>query len=315
MEACVKVLIVGAGGVGGYHGGLLSMSGEEVTLLARGEHLRAIKDNGLRVKSELSGDFTVHPMATDKPDGSWKAELALFCVKGYHNENAIKAMAPAVGEDTDILTLQNGIGAGAELADAFGNEKVILGATYIDGWVEAPGVVAEGGGAWDTVFGEPDGEETARSTQILDMFTRAGIETRLTKEIQDALWAKLLMICGLSGMSCITYGSIEAVFETPETREMTRRIMMEVETVGLAKGAVFEDGIVDWTLEHLHENRKTVTSSMFIDMKAGKPLEVGVLNGAVSKAGREVGVDTPVNDFITACLSVVDARARAAITT
>ena len=309
----MKVLVVGAGGVGGYYGGLLSRSGEEVTLLARGEHLRAILDSGLRVKSEVAGDFIVHPPATDKPDGSWEADLALFCVKSFHNEQAIQVMAPAVGEHTDILTLQNGIGAGAELADAFGNEKVILGATYIDGWIEAPGVVGEGGGAFQTVFGEANGEETARATRILDVFTRAGIETDFTKEIQNALWTKLLMICGLSGMSCITYGSIEAVLETPETREMTRRVMAEVEAVGHAKGIAFEDGIVDWTVDHLYENRKTITSSMYLDMKAGRPLEVGVLNGAVSRAGREVGVDTPVNDFITACLSVVDARARAAI--
>jgi len=308
----LKVLVVGAGGVGGYYGGVLSRSGEDITFVARGEHLRAILDRGLRVRSEASGDFTVRPGATERPDGSWKADVALFCVKSYHNEQAIQAMAPAIGDATAILTLQNGIGSGAELAEEFGRDKVLLGATYIDGWIESPGVVAEGGMTVRTVFGEEKGVETARAVRILEMFRRAGIEAELSTEVLDALWAKLLLICGLSGMSCITQGSIEAVLETPETRELTRRVLAEVEAAGRAKGVRFEDGIVDWTLAYLHDNRKTITSSMYLDMKAGKPLEVGVLNGAVSKAGREVGVETPVNDFITACLSVVDARARSA---
>ena len=309
----MKVLVVGAGGVGGYYGGVLARSGEEVTLIARGDHLRAILRDGLRVRSEVAGCFTVRPMATDRPDGSWKADLALFCVKSYHNEQAIAVMTPAIGEATDILTLQNGIGAGEELAEAFGRDRVLLGATYIDGWIEAPGVVGEGGGAFQTVFGEATGEKTDRAARILDTFTRAGIDTRLTSQILNALWAKLLLICGLSGMSCITQGPIEAVMETPDTHELMRRVLAEVEAVGRALGIAFEDGIVDWTMDHLHENRKTVMSSMYLDMKAGKPLEVGVLNGAVSKAGREVGIDTPVNDFITACLSIVDARARSAL--
>ena len=178
----MKILVVGAGGVGGYYGGVLSRSGEEVTLVARSDHLRAILRDGLRVRSEAAGDFTVRPMATDRPDGSWKADLALFCVKGYHNKQAIEVMAPAIGEDTDILTLQNGIGAGEELADAFGRDRVLMGATYIDGWIEAPGLVGEGGGAFQTVFGEATGEKTARANRILDTFTRAGIDTELSSE-------------------------------------------------------------------------------------------------------------------------------------
>ncbi len=308
----MKVLVVGAGGVGGYYGGVLARSGEDVTLLARGVHLEAIRSGGLRVRSQASGDFSVRPRATDRPDGSWKADLALFCVKSYHNEQAIRAMAPAVGADTAVLSLQNGIGSGGQLSAAFGGERVLLGATYIDGWIESPGVVVEEGSAFRTVFGEADGEKTARAARILGAFTAAGLDTRLTSRIHDALWAKLLLICGLSGMSCITQGPIEAVLETPAARGLMRGLMAEAEVVGRAKGAAFEDGVVDRTMERLYEERKTVTSSMYLDMRAGKPLEVGVLNGAVSKAGREVGAATPINDFVTVCLSVVDARARAA---
>ena len=304
----MKVLVVGAGGVGGYYGGVLSKVGEDVTLLARGEHLRAIQDRGLLLKSETSGSFTVSPRAVEWPDDSWKADLALFCVKSYQNQKAIESMAPAIGDETTILTLQNGIGAGTELGETFGSDKVLLGATYIDGWIESPGVVGEGGMSVRTVFGEETGVETDRAVRVLEMFHRAGITAQLSTDIYSALWSKLLLICGLSGMSCITQGSIQGVLETPETRELTRRILAEVEEVGIAKGLRFEDGIVDRTMALLHNDRKTITSSMYLDMIAGKPLEIGVLNGAVSSAGKEVGIETPVNDFITACLSVVNER-------
>jgi 2-dehydropantoate 2-reductase len=304
----MKVLVVGAGGVGGYYGGVLSKSGEDVTLLARGEHLRAIQDRGLLLKSETSGSFTVSPRAVERPDGSWMADLALFCVKSYQNQKAIEAMAPAIGDETNILTLQNGIGAGTELGETFGSDKVLLGATYIDGWIESPGVVGEGGLSVRTVFGEETGVETDRTVRVLEMFNRAGIDAELSTDIFSALWSKLLLICGLSGMSCITQGSIQAVLETPVTRELTRRLLTEVKEVGTAKGVRFDEGIVDRSMALLHEERKAITSSMYLDMVAGKPLEIGVLNGAVSSAGKEVGIETPINDFVTACLTVVDGR-------
>jgi 2-dehydropantoate 2-reductase len=236
------------------------------------------------------------------------ADLALFCVKSYQNQKAIEAMAPAIGDETNILTLQNGIGAGTELGETFGSDKVLLGATYIDGWIESPGVVGEGGLSVRTVFGEETGVETDRTVRVLEMFNRAGIDAELSTDIFSALWSKLLLICGLSGMSCITQGSIQAVLETPVTRELTRRLLAEVEEVGTAKGVRFDEGIVDRSMALLHEERKAITSSMYLDMVAGKPLEIGVLNGAVSSAGKEVGIETPINDFVTACLTVVDGR-------
>ena len=127
----MKILVMGAGAVGGYFGGVLSKSGEEVTFVARGQHLEAINRDGLRVESVASGDFTVHPPAIERPDGTWKADLALLYVKSYHNQQAMETMKPAVGDSTAILTLQNGIGSGDRLASIYGREKVLLGAAYI----------------------------------------------------------------------------------------------------------------------------------------------------------------------------------------
>ena len=156
---------MGSGGVGGYYGALLFRSGQDVTFVARGEHLDAIRDQGLRVESVTSGDFTVHPPATDRPSGAWKADMVLFCVKGYDNAGAIATMGPALGADTSVLTLQNGIGSGDELASAFGDKSVLLGLTYINAVRRGPGVVAELGGACNIVFGEEDGGLTPRGAR------------------------------------------------------------------------------------------------------------------------------------------------------
>ena len=306
----MKVLVVGSGAVGGYYGGVLSKSGEDVTLVARGEHLDAIRINGLRVESVASGDFTIHPSAVETPDGSWKADLALFCVKSYHNERAIEVMRPAIGDDTAILTLQNGIGSGDELAKAFGADKVLLGATYIDAMRRAPGVVAEVSGDNRIVFGEEDGRQTPRAIDIREAFLQAGVDIRMSSDVRKDLWDKLIMICALSGMMCITRGSLAEVLETPDALDLMWRVLREVEAIGRAKGVGLDDDVVESTMKPFQASKHDVISSMRLDLDAGNRLEVGVLNGAVARMGKEVGVATPVNEFITACLTVADNRAR-----
>ena len=306
----MKILVMGAGAVGGYFGGMLARSGEDVTFLARGPHLEAINSHGLRVESAASGDFTVRPPGIKRSDGSWMADLVLFCVKSYHNAQAIETMRPAVGASTTILTLQNGIGSGEQLAHAFGREKVLLGAAYIEARRKAPGVIAQFGDACRVVFGEEDGRETARAVRIRDVFQRAGVEVHLSSNVLKDLWDKLVLICALSGMSCITRASIAEVLDTPETLDLTRRVMREAADVGRAQGVNLDDDIVESSMAHLQEGKQDAISSMYLDLEAGNPLEVSVLNGAVSEAGREVGVATPINDFITACLSLADNKAR-----
>ena len=306
----MKILVMGAGAVGGYFGGMLARSGEDVTFLARGPHLEAINTQGLRVESAASGDFTVNPPAMQSPDGTWNADLVLFCVKSYHNVQAIETMRPAVGDATTILTLQNGIGSGDQLAGVFGREKVLLGAAYIDAVRKAPGVVAQYGDTCRIVFGEEDGRETARAVRIRDVFQGAGVDANLSTNVLRDLWSKLILICALSGMSCITRAPIAEVLDTPETLDLTRQVMREAADAGRAQGVNLDDDIVESTMAHLQEGKQDAISSMYLDLEAGNPLEVSVLNGAVSRAGQEAGVATPVNDFITACLNVADKNAR-----
>ena len=205
----MKILIMGTGAIGGCYGGLLARSGEDVVFAARGDNLKAIRERGLKVESATFGTFSVQPEAVDVLDGSWKADLVLFCVKGYHNEQAMSDVSPAVGERTTILTLQNGIGSGDQLSDRFGADKVLLGAAYIDAERTEPGVFAQRGSPPRIVLGEVNGEMSARAQSVAEVLRRAEIETEVSSNVLTALWSKLVYICALSGMSCITRASFQ----------------------------------------------------------------------------------------------------------
>lgn len=297
------MLVMGSGAVGGYYGALLFRAGHDVTFVARGEHLEAIRERGLRVESVNSGTFTITPKATDHLDGSWTADLVLFCVKSYDNARAIGVMGPAVGEGTSILTLQNGIGSGDELGAAFGRERVMLGLSYVDAVRRASGVVGEEGGLANIVFGEQDGASTPRADAVRAVMEAAGINVRLSSNVGRDLWSKLVYICALSGMTCITRAPFAEVLSTPETLDLTWRVMREVKAVAGAADAGLAPDVVESTMAAFEEAVGRLTSSMFTDLERGNPLEVDVLNGAVARLGKELGVATPVNDLITACLT------------
>ena len=307
-----KILVMGAGAVGGCFGGMLARSGAHVTFLARGPQLEAMQRSGLRVESAAVGEFVAHPTAVKRLNGDWKADLIVFCVKAYDNAGAIELIAPAVGGSATILTLQNGIGGGDQLAEAFGRDRVLLGAAYIEALRTAPGAVAHAGSA-EIVFGEEDGVRTRRVDNIHEVFSGAGIEARVSEDILADLWSKLVFICALSGMTCITRSSFDRVIDTSATRDLARQVMREAEAVGRAKGVELAADIVDSTMAHFQEHKDEMVSSMHADLMAGKPLELSVLNGAVSRMGKEARVATPANDFITACLTPADDAARAAL--
>ena len=309
----MKVLVMGAGGVGGYYAGVLSRDGHEVTVVARGEHLEAISRDGLRVESLNSGNFTARPAVTERPGKGDTPGLVLFCVKGYDNETAIELIRPAVGPDTSVLTLQNGIGSGDQLGAALGSDRILLGATYIDGDKKGPGVVTETGKSPLVVFGEQDGRVTARVERVRDALAGAGVPVELSRNVEKALWEKLVYICGWSGMICVTRTFFPEILETPQAEAMTRTVMGEVLAVARAKQIDLDVDVVGTTLDEFRDVGDAPVSSMFTDLRRGGRLEIEVLNGAVSRMGRETGVPTPANDFITACLLVPHNRALAGL--
>ena len=292
-----------AGAVGGYFGGLLARAGADALFIARGETLRALRERGLRAESVTSGDFAVHAAAAERPGAGWTADLVLFCVKGYDNAAAIETMRPAVGADTTILTLQNGLGSGDELAAAFGRGRVMLGAAYVDAAQPAPGVYREQGGACRILLGEPDGAASERGAALAQALDAAGIEAAVSADIHKTLWEKLIYICALSGMTCAARASFAEVMDTPETAEMAEKVVAEAAAVGRAAGVALDKDAEERTMAILRADKEHLLSSMHADLMAGKPLEVGNLNGRVSRLGSELGAPTPLNDAIAACLT------------
>ena len=299
----MKALVMAAGAVGGYFGSVLARGGNDVRFIARGDNLRAIRERGLTIRSVTSGDFSIRAPVSDSVDGSWFPDLVLFCVKSYHNREAIRCIAPAVGPDTAILTLQNGIGSGDDLATVFGTERVMLGAAYVEAAHPAPGMFEEHGGTCRIVFAEPDSRKSSRSVSILETLRVSGIDAEISDDIDRALWAKLVFICGLSGMTCVTRSSFAEVMNTPQTADLTLNVIEEAAAVASAFGVNLDADIVESTMESFREDRYELVSSMYADLESGRPLELANLNGKVSALGSGLGVPTPANDFITACLT------------
>ena len=306
----MRILVMAAGSVGGYFGGVLARGGNEVKFVARNENLAQIRANGLVVQSATTGDFVVESAdAVDSLDGDWQADLVLFCVKSYQNEVAINQMKPAIGLDTTILTLQNGLGSGDQLGAVFGEEAVMLGAAYVGTERLRPGVFVEHGGTCRLVFGEQDGSQSERGLNILKTLNESSIDGVLSDNVNRALWTKLIYISALSGMMCICRASLVEVLDSPGTADLTMSILGETASVGRAAGVNLDADVVQATMAEFQREKVDLVSSMQMDLVAGRPLELANINGAVVAIGKQHGVPTPVNDFITSCLSVAHQRA------
>lgn len=307
----MKILIMGSGAVGGYYGAVLNRSGHEVTFVARGEHLRLVRENGLQIRSVTSGTFVSRVEVTDRTERLKSYDLVLFCVKSYDNESAINLIRPVVGDNTTVLTLQNGIGSGVQLCSVFGDDKVLLGVTYVDAALQSPGVVAEFGGPGRLIFGEIDQLGSGRSLMIRDAFVDAGVNVELSDCVESELWRKFLYICAWSGMICITRSSMDQILAYPGTERMTINVMKEVQLVAREKGIDIADSDIQTAMQTFRDSTEDSVSSMFIDLQSGKPLEIDVLNGAVARMGAKYGVTTPANNFIYECLTVPHQQALA----
>jgi len=306
----MRIGVMGAGGVGGYYGGLLARAGFPVVLIARGDHLSALRRQGLRVESVRSGTFTVQVPVTDRPEEAGVVDLLLYCVKRYHDETAIPALAPMVGPQTLLLPLQNGVDSADRLAEVYGWERVLLGTTYIDAHIKAPGLIAQTGGPCRIVFGERDGSLTERARRVEATLRKAEIDAVLSSDIQREVWTKFVYICGLSGMLSITRATLAEVLDLPETRDLLVRTMRETAEVGRARGVNLPPDVVERTLALFEASRWVATSSMKRDLLAGRRIEVDALNGTVVRLGRQAGVPTPVNEVLYGVLKLADEQAR-----
>jgi 2-dehydropantoate 2-reductase len=300
----VKIAVMGRGGVGGYLGARLAVRGQEVVFIARGEHLRAIRERGLVVHSHYE-EFHVNPArATDNPGDVGPVGLVLFCVKTWDTEAAARAVRPMVGPGTAVLSFQNGVDNEEKLAAILGPEHVMGGVAYLMSTVAAPGVIQQSGALTRLVFGEPDGRASPRAQAFLAACQTAGIEAELTAEIQGALWTKFVFLCALGGVTSLVRAPLGPILRDPEARKLFIACMEEVSAVGRARGVRLAADIVQRQLALAEELPPGFTSSMHKDLERGGRLELDSLAGAVVRLGRELEMDTPVNRFIHAALKL-----------
>jgi len=298
----MRIAILGAGGVGGYYGGLLARSGHDVALIARGAHLAALREQGLRVES-VHGDFQVRPVqATDEPAEIGAVDLVLVAVKSYDLEAAAEAAGPLLGPDTAVLPLLNSLDADRRLADVLGEGSVLAGLTHISSSLAAPGLVRQISGVRRITLGERDGATTPRARRIAEALASSGAEVVLSDQIEVALWEKFLFIASISGVCCLARQPMGIVLNTPETRQLYLQALQEVEAVARARRVALAPDLVARTLALSEGFAPETRPSMLVDLEAGRRLELEAMNGTVVRYGRSAGVDTPVHSVAYAAL-------------
>jgi 2-dehydropantoate 2-reductase len=298
----MRVAVIGAGGTGGYFGGLLARAGHDVTFVARGAHLAAIRSRGLTVHSRLSGTFTVRAGATDDMRSIGPVDLVLVCVKTYSMDGILPQLPSLVGPTTMIVSMQNGIDNEDRIAAAAGPDHVLGMVAQVSSFIRAPGVVDQTAGPGKLFFGEMAGGESARTAALQNVFHDAGIAAQVRTDVKVALWEKFVFICAASGVTALTRLPMGTIFEDPETAQLLRSTLEEGAAVARAEGITLAGGFVDQTLGFMRKQEPWTRGSMAQDLLEGRPLELETLNGTVVRLARAREVPVPVNWCIYAAL-------------
>jgi 2-dehydropantoate 2-reductase len=307
----MRFAVFGAGGVGGYLGARLAEAGEELGFIARGEHLRAIRERGLRLES-LAGDVVIHPAeATDDPSGIGPVDAVIVSTKTWDLPTAAEEMRPLLGSETAVVPVLNGVEAPTILADVLGPEHVLGGLCGMVSFIAGPGHIRHAGAEPWIAFGELDGRVTDRVRRLEEAFRRCrGLKVDVPADITVALWEKFLFITATGGVGAVTRSPFGVFRALPETRRMLEAAMREVVAVAGARGIQVSEDAVTRALGLMDGLEPQGTSSMQRDIMAGRRSELDAWNGAVARLGREAGVETPVHDFIHAVLLPQELRAR-----
>jgi 2-dehydropantoate 2-reductase len=292
--AGMRVVVVGAGAVGGYYGALLHAGGHDVVFVARGATLAALQASGLRVE-RADGVLALAPVqAVATLEGRAPADVALICVKSHDTRAAAALLAPAVGPETIVLSLQNGVENEAILAEVLGIAPLLVAFTQIGVEATAPGVVAYSGRG-EIYLGEPDGPVTTRATRIASVFEQAGIPCRVRPDILVGLWQKLAWNAGFNAVTTLSDTTVGRVVDDPALAALVVAAMREVDAVATARGIPVARGRLPGVMAESRRGLAEFATSMLQDRRRARPLEVDGINGAVLRAADRCGVPVPVN--------------------
>lgn len=288
----MRIVVAGSGGTGGYFGAKLARAGEDVTFLARGVHLQAIRDNGLTVRSAVEGEWKVSARAVGSLDGEPAADLVLFCVKSYDTRTAAELVRPVIGPRTAVLSIQNGVDNEEKIGEVLGPEHVMGGVAYVFSNIESPGVIAHHQ-LGRIVLGEMRGGRSERTNAVVDVCNEAGIETQVDPMIRTTLWRKYVFLVPLSGTTAVARLPVRFVREVQETRELWRRQLEEMLALASAEDAGLGTDAMDACVSLLESLSPENYSSLYQDLAAGKRLELDALHGHAVRLGARHQIPTP----------------------
>jgi len=310
----MRIAVFGTGGIGGYFGGRLAQAGEDVVFIARGKHLQAMRENGLRVDS-IKGDFVIKPVqATDDPKQVGIVDVILVGVKAWQVPEAAQGMRPMVGPHTIALPVQNGVEAPSQLAGILGAEHVLGGLCGLMVFIAGLGHIRHAAVDPFIGFAELDNRPSQRVEKLSQVFSKAqGVRVDNPPDIHVGLWRKFLFVTGVTGVGAVTRAPIGIYRSQPGTRKMLEQVAEEICEVAWARKIALPQDAVTKSMDYWDSMPPEVTSSIQRDIMNGRPSEIDALNGAVVRLGKEAGVETPVNAFIYYSLLPMEMRARGQI--
>lgn len=310
----MRIAVYGTGGAGGYFGAMLAKANEDVTFIARGEHLRAIRTNGLVVETP-AGDFTISTaQATDNPAEVGQVDLILIGVKAWQVKAAAEAIVPMVGSGTLVIPLQNGVEASSELTAVLGSRPVLGGLCKTFSWVTGPGKIKNITNSNFIQFGEIDNSRSSRAESLRQMFEHAGIQAEIPASIQHAIWMKFMTVTPYGSVGALTRAPIGVLRTFPQTRRLLERGTEEVFALSTALAVGLPDSSVATTIAFLDSVPASATSSLQRDIADGKQSELDYWTGAVVRLAKTKGISVPVHELIYDLLLLMELRARGTFT-
>jgi 2-dehydropantoate 2-reductase len=299
----MKAAVIGIGGIGGYYGGKLAAkyagAGEhQIIFIARGEHLKAIQQQGLRLTA-VEGDLTAVPaLATDNTRDAGLFDLVFVCVKSYALEEAARRIKDNLHDKSVVIPLLNGVNMAERLKAILPKGRILSGCVYISARIESPGVVRQVGGSCQLIFGPDRGAAAAPFRPLEDFLKNAGIKAELVGDIAVPLWTKYIFIDPLAGLTSMLGKPFGAILDNPIDRTMLEGLMQEVELVARAQGVPFPEDIVEATMAKASSFPATTKTSMLLDFEMGNPAELDIFMGYMVAAGKKLGVPVPLHEKV-----------------
>jgi 2-dehydropantoate 2-reductase len=298
----MRYVILGTGGVGGFFGGRLANAGEDVWFVSRGNHLDAMKEGGLRIKS-TAGDFTIAPgKMTGDVASVGRADVVLFCVKSYDTEYAARQLSEVLDKDSLVISLQNGVDNEDKIRSQLQRGQVYGGAAYISSRITAPGEITEVGGFQRIVFGPMGGASNPHAGEVHESLLQAGIKSQLQDDVTKEIWRKFIFIASMGSLTALSRLTHGEILKNQRTLSLMFDAMREIRTIALKLGIDIEPVDEPRVLEGLKRFSDDTRSSMYFDLASRKPMEIEALNGTVVRFGEQLGIPTPIHRVIYSIL-------------